>query len=443
MKKENQMKKNYVRQEDYDFYSIRLPLKVAVSRRRKSFILRELEKIHPKVSSSCFVKSWLHFKKGKIQADVAVMEKSLLARYKNRFPGSPLYLPEKRQNPISGSKKVSFFVSAVLVLAAGFFGGKILLDVFSVHKKSSENILIAEDEVPAGAALPVLLAPSKLISAVFSSVGKSGGRLTSFSYNRGICTFGISGCDVEDVAEAQYCVVSYKDNRPQFTLSVPVSTENRILDFQEDEGIFGRNQNHQNYQNGDNLYQFQQILYQNSLKNNLDENAGILPQTDYQNSVKKVRAEIFHLGGNIQKEHVTENHAEFEFSAPEELFFTALHVAGTEAKNLGWTEKSFSVEKSGNQNHVKVTFLRENEGRKFEPEFSAMLLTASYAWLFKSKETETLKLAPKPKPVFKKAGSLAEIAGKTKLGEIKRNDGFKYIYYKNQSGKISCEKIAM
>lgn len=399
------MKKNYVRQEDYDFYSIRLPLKVAVSRRRKSFILRELEKIHPKVSSSCFVKSWLHFKKGKIQADVAVMEKSLLARYKNRFPGSPLYLPEKRQNPISGSKKVSFFVSAALVLAAGFFGGKILLDVFSVHKKSSENILIAEDEVPAGAALPVLLAPSKLISAVFSSVGKSGGRLTSFSYNRGICTFGISGCDVENVAEAQYCVVSYKDNRPQFTLSVPVSTENRILDFQED--------------------------------------AEIIPQTDYQNSVKKVRAEIFHLGGNIQKEHVTENQAEFEFSAPEELFFTALHVAGTEAKNLGWTEKSFSVEKSGNQNHVKVTFSRENEGRKFEPEFSAMLLTASYAWLFKSKETETLKLAPKPKPVFKKAGSLAEIAGKTKLGEIKRNDGFKYIYYKNQSGKISCEKIAM
>lgn len=399
------MKKNYVRQEDYDFYSIRLPLKVAVSRRRKSFILRELEKIHPKVSSSCFVKSWLHFKKGKIQADVAVMEKSLLARYKNRFPGSPLYLSEKRQNPISGSKKVSFFVSLALVLAAGFFGGKILLDVFSVHKKSSENILIAEDEVPAGAALPVLLAPSKLISAVFSSVGKSGGRLTSFSYNRGICTFGISGCDVEDVAQAQYCVVSYKDNRPQFTLSVPVSTENRILDFQE--------------------------------------NAEIIPQTDYQNSVKKVRAEIFHLGGNIQKEHVTENQAEFEFFAPEELFFTALHVAGTEAKNLGWTEKSFSVEKSGNQNHVKVTFSRENEGKKFEPEFSAMLLTASYAWLFKSKETETLKLATKPKPVFKKTGSLAEIAGKTKLGEIKRNDGFKYIYYKNQSGKISCEKIAM
>lgn len=435
------MKKNYVRQEDYDFYSIRLPLRVAMSRSRKSFILRELEKIHPKVSSSCFVKSWLHLKKGKIQADIAVMEKKLFARYKNKFPGSPLYLPEKKQNPIFGSKKVSFFVSAALVLAAGFFGGKILLDVFSVHKKSSENILIAQDIVPAEAALPVLLAPSTLISAVFSSVGKSGGRLTSFSFNRGICTFGISGCDVEDVAQAQYCVVSYKDNRPQFTLSVPVSTENRILDFQENEGVFGGNQNNQDYGSGDNLYQFQQILYQNSVKNNLDEDAGILHQAGYQNSVKKVRAEIFHLGGNIQKEHVTENQAEFEFFVPEELFFTALHVAGTEAKNLGWEEKSFSVEKSGNQNHVKVTFSRENEGKKIEPDFSAMLLTASYAWLFKSKETEALKLAPKP--LFKKTVVSAEVAGKTKLGEIKRNDGFKYIYYKNQNGKISCEKIAM
>lgn len=419
------MKKNYVRQEDYDFYSIKLPLRIVFSRKRKSFIFRELEKIHPKVSSSCFVKSWLHLKNGKFQADVAVMEKNLLARYKREFPGRSLYLSEKRRNPISENKKKSMFVTFALIIASGFFSGKILMESFSQQKKlaEKENILITEDEIPAKAALPVLLAPSKLISAVFSSVGKNGGKLTSFSYNKGICTFGISGCDVEDVAQAQYCVVSYKDNQPQFTLSVPVSTENRILDFQEDDGI--QDDNFDNH-----------ILY----KNNMKETFEMKGKNDYQSSVKKIRAEIFHLGGNIQKEHISENQAEFEFSAPEELFFTALHVSGTEAKKLGWQEKSFSIEKSGRQNFVKVIFSRENEGKNLASDFSPMLLTASYAWLFKTKETETLKLVPKKKPLVR---SFSENAIRAKLGEIRRTDGFLYIYYKGSDGKISCERKAL
>ena len=86
------MRKNYIRKEDYDFYSIEMPLKIAFSRKRKNFILRELEKMHPKLTASCFIKSWFRLKKGKIQAFVAVIEKNLIAGYKKQFSLGNLYI---------------------------------------------------------------------------------------------------------------------------------------------------------------------------------------------------------------------------------------------------------------------------------------------------------------------------------------------------------------
>lgn len=212
-----------------------------------------------------------------------------------------------------------------------------------VSKK--ENVLAMKSEIPAGAAAPVLLAPSKLIAAVFCSVSKNGGRISSFSYNRGICVFSVSGCPSENVAGAHCCVASYKDNRFQFTLSAPVLKENMELCQEENDEVF--------------------------------------VFSDYKESVKNVRNELFQLGANIQKELVSENEAEFEFYISEDFLYSALKISGMEAKALGWNEKSFSVEKSRKQNLVRIIFSRENEGR-YSNSFSPVLLAANYAWLFKS-----------------------------------------------------------
>lgn len=438
------MRKNYVQKEDYDFYSIKLPLKIAFSGKRKSFILRELEKIHPKVSSSCFVRSWLHLKKGKLQADVAVMEKSLLARYKKQFPGSVLYLPEKKREPISGGKKkISIFLSLALLLIAGFFSAKIVLDIFAQQKKVNEKkpVLISnENDSAQKSVLPVLLAPSKLVAEVFSQVSKKGGRISFFSYDRGICTFSVSGCSSEDVAQAQYCVVSYKGNNPQFTLSVPVL---------ENENFEMKNQMEMN-----------QKKFNERLKNQLENAktgrdllaamhemraAGIVEKieipvkADYQSFIKKVRNELFKFGAAIQKEHVTEKISEFEFTVPEEFFYSVLKICGTEAKKLGWNEKSFSVEKNGSQNHVEVAFSRENEGENIDSDFSPMLLSASYAWLFKS---EKANFIPKTHNLSKTATDSVNLKDKIKIGEIKNKNGFSYIYYRGNDGKLHVEKTA-
>lgn len=467
------MRKNYVRKEDYDFYSIELPLKIAFSKKRKNFILRELEKLHPRLTASCFIKSWFCLKKGKIQTYVAVMEKNLIASYKKRFSGGNLYIPEKGNFSLSATK-YSIFAGIFLLLVAGIFSGKMIYETFFQRKKiiASENLsLLNVKKINSEAVFPVLLAPSELVAAVYSSVSKNGGRISSFSWERGICSFSINGCPSEDVAQAQYCVVSYKDNKPRFTLSVPVSDKTDFDDNQNsDAGKSPYSQFKESLENASDARDLIETLRKmrstgeiellnpedfnkknrNNSENsqNQDENSES-QKISCQSSIKKVREELFRLGASIQKEHLTEKNAEFEFSVSEEFFYSALKICGMEAKKIGWKETSFSVEKSGTQNHVKVAFSREKENQNINGCFSPMLLTANYAWLFKS---ENLKLVPKSVPLFSAAKNLPFENRKNlkncnsqekreKLGEIKRNDGFTYVYYKKSDGKITCERL--
>lgn len=468
------MRKNYIKKEDYDFYSIEMPLKIAFSRKRKNFILRELEKMHPKLTASCFIKSWFRLKKGKIQAFVAVIEKNLIAGYKKQFSLGNLYIPEKGKFVLSGSK-YSIFAGIFLLLIAGIFSGKMIYETFFQKKKISadEKLSLSNDKkINSEAILPVLLAPSELVAAVFSSVSKNGGRISSFSWERGICTFSINGCSSEDVAQAQYCVVSYKDNKPHFTLAVPVSEKTDFTN-EDNESSDAENSPYSQFrkslENASNARDLIETLRKmrstgeielltpenfnqknrNNAENsrNQDENPEN-KKVDCQSSIKKVREELFRLGASIQQEHLTEKSAEFEFSVPEEIFYSALKICGTEAKKIGWKETSFSVEKSGSQNHVKVAFSREKEDQNINACFSPLLLTASYAWLFKS---ESLKLVPKSAPLFtaaknrpfenrEKMKNWNSQEKREKLGEIKRNDGFTYVYYKKSDGKITCER---
>lgn len=471
------MRKNYVKKEDYDFYSIVLPLKVAFSSSRKKFILRELEKLHPKLSAACFIKSWLHFKKGKIQADVAVMEKNLVASYKKRFPLESIYLPEKRKLILSRRKYPAVF--GIFLLFAGFFSGKMLYETFFSRKKiaaedisSILNSNCNPKNVDSGLlglpSLPVLLAPSQLVVSVFSSVSKNGGKISSFSWNHGICSFSISGCSSEDIAQAQYCVVSYKDNKPVFSLAVPVAEKTEIEDIENsDEENPLYLQFRKSLENASESRDLIETLRkmrstgeiellspedfkrknENNEKNVQDENKNSENEkNDFRSSIKKVRGELFRLGASIHQEHLTKKNAEFEFSVPEDIFYSALKICGIEAKKIGWQETSFSVEKSGSKNTVKVVFSREKENQNIDACFSPLLLTANYAWLFKS---EDLKLEAKKTALFsaskksemKNTEVLSPRGTMEKLGQIKRNDGFTYVYYKKSDGKILCERL--
>ena len=314
------MRKNYVRKEDYDFYSIELPLKIAFSKKRKNFILRELEKLHPRLTASCFIKSWFCLKKGKIQTYVAVMEKNLIASYKKRFSGGNLYIPEKGNFSLSATK-YSIFAGIFLLLVAGIFSGKMIYETFFQRKKiiASENLsLLNGKKINSEAVFPVLLAPSELVAAVFSSVSKNGGRISSFSWERGICSFSINGCPSEDVAQAQYCVVSYKDNKPRFTLSVPVSDKTDFDDNKNsDAGNSPYSQFKESLENASDARDLIETLRKmrstgeiellnpedfNKKNRNNSENSQKQDENSEsqkiscQSSIKKVREELFRLG---------------------------------------------------------------------------------------------------------------------------------------------------
>ena len=77
------MKKKIIQKKDYELYTIALPFDFK-KKRRDSFITRELEKLHPCYSDSTCFDYTLSFSKGKLLANVVVMDSVKLAEYKNK-----------------------------------------------------------------------------------------------------------------------------------------------------------------------------------------------------------------------------------------------------------------------------------------------------------------------------------------------------------------------
>ena len=98
------MKKIMVNAADYEMYRFLLPWKFLFSREKK-FILGELEKLHPRFSGSCCYDTKYSFHKQNLMAEVVVMEKANLARYKTA--GGELFLEnETKRSVFSGRAKI-------------------------------------------------------------------------------------------------------------------------------------------------------------------------------------------------------------------------------------------------------------------------------------------------------------------------------------------------
>ena len=80
--------------EDYDFYTIPVPVKAVLNRNKKHYISSQLEKLHPCFSDDCSFDTHLHLKKTGIKADVVVMQKLKLAEYKSK--NKRLYIEEQK-----------------------------------------------------------------------------------------------------------------------------------------------------------------------------------------------------------------------------------------------------------------------------------------------------------------------------------------------------------
>lgn len=79
---------NKIKSDDYENYKFALPLRFLFGRKKDRFILEELQKRHPRFSNKYCIDSKLFLSKGKINADVIVMNKSKLAEYYKRLGNS-------------------------------------------------------------------------------------------------------------------------------------------------------------------------------------------------------------------------------------------------------------------------------------------------------------------------------------------------------------------
>ena len=86
-----------VKKSDYEKYSIILPFKFLLGKRRKKFIFKEREKLHPCFSDEYCFDSKILYKNWKFFADVLVMNKMKLASYRFDNPRCKLHTEENEK----------------------------------------------------------------------------------------------------------------------------------------------------------------------------------------------------------------------------------------------------------------------------------------------------------------------------------------------------------
>ena len=432
------MKKTMVSAADYELYKILLPWKSLVSG-VNALILGELEKRHPRFSGNCCYDTKYSLEKKKLMAEVVVMEKANLARYKQA--GGILYLESERKRSIFCQKARFLRVATLILLVlSGIFSLRIAKSFFFAEEKSlslvnslsseSENAILS-GEVDSGEDEDALLDGESLIQEVFSSVSRHGGKIASFSYTKkeqgekfpshigGTCAFSVYACNSEDVVNAQYCVVSFKNNEPHFELELPFA---------------------------ENSSKKQTDVLEAAEFDDAQESPGIFSYEDELVAVASVRNALRSLGANIESEHNGEHTAEFAFSADRSILYSCLKVCAERAEKSLWREKTLSVttnvapsgafSESGGICRVRVSF---EKCERTDPTFvcgEILSLCARYAYLF----SDELKIRPKKAKIFPLASpSPKKLVVKEKIGEVRRNDGAIFICYRNIDGKMTFE----
>ncbi|MBQ6780217.1 MAG: hypothetical protein IJP62_03180 [Treponema sp.] len=372
------MNKSLVRNADYEVYTMTLPFSVIRRQKRIVFVRRELEKRHPLFSERCCTDTRLLLRKGKLTAEVTVMDKLRLAEYRKRFPHKRLFLEGKPERAVFRHRSIGAGKKVALCLAIAIFVG-----VIARHYRTSEESVAVVPQKTEVAAVAVLLSPEKLLASVLSAVGKKSGRISSLKWQGGFCHFSISGCHPEDVAGEISCTVSYSDNEPRFEISLPVALGNH------------------------------------------------LPEGGEEKFVPFVRHALLENGLVVIGEQIGQKDVTIHLFTAAENIATALKICAEQAELHGWHERELTVQNGENGCDIKAGF---SAGAQFYAECSPFQTVAAYSSVFRQKPLE-LKVRPRVHAQMVKV--IAPV--REKVGEIKRIDGAVFAYYRLGDGRIVCE----
>ena len=415
------MKKVFVKKDDYDLYSIRLPVRFMFGRKRRNFVVRELEKIHPNYSVSKSVDdSRVSVRRRGVFADVAVMERERLSSYmRGASEGSRLYLEgaPKRAVFVSGGRSAKIAAFSALFLSA--FAAVWLLSSRSGDSSAPVSGRAVADSSESGStASAALLAPQELFAAVLASVRSKGGRVTNLSWLDGKCSFAISGCNSEDVAAANYCVVSYSSGKPQFNFAAKVNDR--------------------------------KMAAKAVVPVVVDSSGGIRSSfAKVDNVIPLLRECVFDSGSDVLSEKVSKDTSSISFVCePDKLRRTLLSVSEC-ARLSGWCETAVSVDCDGFFVSVSVSLKNlSGEISKFDNPLSVL---GEYSDVFMDREKPKemplhggRKTAPEDGNVSVSKSLLVADGGaappRVKIGEIRKGTR-SFVYYRSQEGKVTSEVV--
>lgn len=178
------MKNNVVRKNDYELYLMNIPLTL-LGKKRKQYIRRELEKVHPCFGEQYSFDSRRCIRKGKIQTLIAVMDKVKVLEYKkNRKSG--LHLEGINAGEMfAGNYKLHAFSLLVVLILCVFLAGAL-----GKKNQSSEsnNKMIESDYNYITEAEPVLNsypACHEILEECFEKIKLNKGEIKSLSIGIG------------------------------------------------------------------------------------------------------------------------------------------------------------------------------------------------------------------------------------------------------------------
>ncbi len=230
------MKCNVVNKKDYELYLMNVPMTL-FGKKRRQYIKRELEKVHPCFSEQFSFDSKRCIRKGKVQTLIAVMDKVKVLEYK-RNRSSGLHLEGvKTSSLFSNNKKIlSAFVLAMIIMS--------FVIIRSVGKKNAvkgvEDIQLTDNGHDFVAQASPVVQEDKwcreVLEGLFARIKEGGGQIQHASIEmdesdaNSHLVVGLSlkkmypeklsyGSEMEDSMESSISLVTYSGDEPCFDYS--------------------------------------------------------------------------------------------------------------------------------------------------------------------------------------------------------------------------------
>lgn len=387
------LKKNIILRKDYDFYTIHLPFFIFLKRQKNQFINAQLEKLHPCYSDEFCFKSNLKFDKKGLKTDVIVMNKFLLAEYKNRFPNKKLFLEGLRKTYQNYEiKKTYFFLMIVILILFGMF----FLLKMKIENKSVEISALKIEENQ-----HFEIESKDYLNDFFNLIIKNDGQIQNFNYSQKKSSKNIS-------TQIYYVYPEIFDNFCENSQISMVRYENKIpffnFSFSQKNSIYAKEINSSFEQTVKNL---RDILFL--------ENCNLISEKDFLFTFRILsKTETFKI---LEKIHQLLEKSDTCISK----FDFQIENAETCKIELK-IEKDFSFKDGLNlsliiQNRNAFNFLQKKSNQNNYKSSKSKNLNS--ITISKTSEKQNVK----------------------KLGEIFKKDGTKIIFYKTQEGKIIKEEF--